>query len=258
MSGIEKIYASVSPITVTTHGDVSIKPANGLEFSRGILSIPVVAAEFPSIAQDMAIVFTGEGDAIVPVALTSVKEGENAYLNEDGKWTGRYIPAFLRRYPFIFARSDEDTMTLCLDETYEGLNREGVGERLFDAEGNQTQYLKSMLGFVTQYQRQHIATQVFCKRLVAMDLLEPAVLRAKDSNGEIRRLGGFHVINKKKLKLIPDEELLGMFRSDELELCYLHMHSLQNLERQVSNSHRAEASTEKTADVEAEAPALLQ
>lgn len=239
MSDIAKMYESVSPINASTHGDVSIKPATNLEFSRGINSIPVVAAEFPSAAQDMAIVFTGDADAMVPVALTGVKPNENVYLNEEGKWTGRYVPAFLRRYPFIFARSDVDTMTLCLDEAYSGINRDGRGERLFDADGNRTQYLENMLGFVTQYQRQHIVTQAFCKRLASLGLLEAATLSATDADGETRRLVGFQVINRQKFKAIPDADLLAMFRSDELELCYLHMHSLQNLGIQLSNAQAA-------------------
>ncbi|WP_282057824.1 SapC family protein [Lentibacter algarum] len=240
MSDITKMYASVSPINAGSHGDVAIKPATNLEFSRGINSIPVVAAEFPSAAQDMAIVFTGDDDAMVPVALTGVKPNENAYLDGDGKWTGRYVPAFLRRYPFIFARSEPDTMTMCLDEAYSGINRDGRGERLFDADGNRTQYLENMLGFVTQYQRQHIVTQAFCKRLATLDLLEAATLNATDADGETRRLVGFQVIKRQKFKEIPDADLLTMFRSDELELCYLHMHSLQNLGIQLANVQTSE------------------
>ena len=240
MSDITKMYASVSPINAGSHGDVSIKLATNLEFSRAINSIPVVAAEFASAAQDMAIVFTGDDDAMVPVALTGVKPNENVYLDEDGKWTGRYVPAFLRRYPFIFARSEPDTMTMCLDEACSGINRDGRGERLFDADGNRTQYLENMLGFVTQYQRQHIVTQAFCKRLATLDLLEAATLNATDVDGETRRLVGFQVINRQKFKEIPDADLLRMFRSDELELCYLHMHSLQNLGIQLANAQAAE------------------
>lgn len=253
MSDIIKMYASVSPINAGSHGDVSIKPATNLEFSRGINSIPIVAAEFPSAAQDMAIVFTGGDDAIV--ALTGVKPNENVYLDNDGKWTGRYVPAFLRRYPFIFARSEADTMTMCLDEAYSGINRDGRGERLFDADGNRTQYLENMLGFITQYQRQHIVTQAFCKRLAALDLLEAATLNATDADGETRRLVGFKVIKREKFKEIPDADLLTMFRSDELELCYLHMHSLQNLGIQLANVRASESARHLS---ESEAAEILQ
>ena len=176
---------------------------------------------------------------MVPVVLTGVKLDENVYLDKDGKWTGRYVPAFLRRYPFIFARSDAGTMTLCLDEGYSGINREGRGERLFDADGNRTEYLENKLGFVTQYQRQHIVTQAFCKRLATLGLLEAATLNATDADGETFRMVGFQVINRQKFKAIPDADILTLFRSDELELCYLHMHSLQNLGIQLANVQAA-------------------
>ena len=229
MTGIMEMYKDVVPINAGTHSDISIKRTSNFEFSRGINAIPILAAEFHSAAQDMAIVFTGDDDAAVPVALTGVKPNENLYLDIEGRWTGRYIPAFLRRYPFIFARSDEDTMTLCLDESYSGVNREGRGERLFDTDGNRMQYLENMLDFVTQYQRQHIVSHEFCKRLAHLGLLEPATLNVTDVDDEVRRLIGFQIINREKFKALPDVELLKMFRSDEIELCFLHMHSMQNL-----------------------------
>lgn len=250
MSDTSKMYASVAPINSTAHLDVSIKPVTGLEFARQMNSVPILAAEFPSAAQDMAIVFTGEGENLVPVTLTGVKPNENLYLNDDAKWTGRYVPAFFRRYPFIFARGDDDTMTLCIDESFAGVNRDGRGERLFDADGKRTQYLEQMLEFVTQYQRQHVVTQAFCKRLAALDLLEPATLSAAGKDGETRRLVGFQVINRQKFKAIEDATLLEMFRRDELELCYLHMHSLQNLGVQLGNALAAAAKEEATAPIQ--------
>lgn len=75
----------------------------------------------------------------------------------------------------------------------------------------------------------------FCKRLANLGLLEAATLNATVKDGEIRRLIGFQVINRNKFKALPDAELLKMFRSDELELCFLHMHSLQNLGIQLAN-----------------------
>lgn len=246
MSEITKMYETVAPINSNLHQDVSIKPVTGLEFARHMNSVPILAAEFPSAAQDMAIVFAGEGDDLMPLALTGIKPNENLYLNADAKWTGRYVPAFFRRYPFIFARGDDDRMTLCIDETFAGVNRDGRGERLFDADGNRTQYLENMLDFVTQFQRQHIVTQAFCKRLEALDVLEPATLNASAKDGETSRLVGFKVFNRQKFKAIDDATLQDMFRSDEIELCYLHLHSLQNLGIKLNNA--TAASPEDAAD----------
>lgn len=59
------------------------------------------------------------------------------------------MPAFLRRYPFVFSSNDDaSTFTLCIDEEFDGLNQDGRGERLFDSEGERTQYLQNVLGFL--------------------------------------------------------------------------------------------------------------
>lgn len=239
MTDLSIMYETVSPINATVHGDVSIKPVTGFEFAQKINSVPVLATEFAAAASDMALVFSGDDEELLPVALLGVTENKNLYVNDNGQWAGRYVPAFLRRYPFIFARDGEESLTLCIDESYTGFNREGRGERLFDTDGERTQYLENMLNFVTEYQRQHSGTKAFCKRLSDLGLLEPATLSAPEESGEVRRLVGFQVLSRQKFKAIDDSKLLEMFRRDELELCYLHMHSLKNIGIQLN----------KTADV---------
>jgi hypothetical protein len=165
----------------------------------------------------------------MPAALFGSRDGENAFVGPDGAWLGRYAPAFLRRYPFVFSRSREGGFTLCIDEEFEGLNQVGRGERLFDSEGERTAYLRSMLEFVSQYQAQFEATRRFCARLRELDLLEPAQARFSLPGGRAASLAGFMTINREKLKALPDEALLRMARSDELELCHAHIHSLANV-----------------------------
>ena len=92
----------------------------------------------------------------------------------------RYIPAFVRRYPFVFAKDkDNSRLTLCIDEQYGGWNQEGHGKPLFDPEGDGTEFLDSMFRFVTDYQRQFDATLAFCRKLEELDLLEPMKARFK-------------------------------------------------------------------------------
>jgi hypothetical protein len=136
----------------------------------------------------------------------------------------------LRRYPFVFAEAEgKGSFTLCIDEEYEGLNKEGKGERLFDSEGSRTQYLTGILNFVSSYQGQYERTKLFCKRLVDLKVLDPAQARFSLPDGKTGSLAGFFTINRDKLKAIPQEHLSEMFQNDELELCYLHLQSLNNI-----------------------------
>ncbi|SFR15485.1 SapC family protein [Poseidonocella sedimentorum] len=225
------IYSNAVPINVEVHKNTSVRQNSGFDFAAGLAAAPLVAAEFASAARDLTIVFSKAEDGMFPFAVLGVENGTNLFVKSDGSWDGRYVPAFLRRYPFVFARSpDGSTMALCVDSDFDGLNEDGIGERLFDAEGTRTQYLDGMLGFATQYQTQFLRTMQFCKRLEELDLLEPITALVPDAGNTPKRLGGIYRIDRAKLKAIDSDTLAQMFAGDELELCYLHLQSLTNLE----------------------------
>ncbi len=224
------IYERAVPITPEQHGGLSVDTKAGYGFAAGVNSVPLAAAEFAAAASEHVIVFVGSGDDLMPTVILGRREGDNAFVNGQGQWIGGYIPAFLRRYPFVFAAGQkEGSFTLCIDEAYEGLKTDGIGERLFDAEGNRTDYLERMLKFSTDYQAQFNRTRAFMKRLVDLDLLEDARAEFGGSNGASTRIAGFRTIGRDKLKALPGDTQHAMAQTDELELCYLHLHSLRNI-----------------------------
>lgn len=224
------IYERAVPVSSERHRDWSVKMGDDYSFARTVNSLPLVAAEFQAAAQEYPIVFAGDDSAVFPSVILGMRDGENNLIGEDGSWVGTYVPAFLRRYPFVFARSeDKATFTLCLDEEYAGFNKDGVGERMFDAEGNRTQFLETMLRFTREYQALFERTQTFCQRLKEHDLLEPGQARFNLPGGEFAALSGFYTINRDKLKALPADVLSEMARTDELEMCYVHMQSLNNI-----------------------------
>lgn len=226
------IYAQATPVRAQKHGEMSVAPMSGFRFAAEVNSVPIVAAEFSAAAADLTVVFAGTDQAVMPAVLLGLEQNLNRFVAADGSWTGRYVPAFLRRYPFVFAATEgSDDLTLCIDETYAGLNERGEGERLFDANGNRTLYLNGVLEFAVQYQAQYERTRIFCERLVANDLLESVVASFRDTEGNEKRLTGFYRINRDKLKAIGPELLATLFATDELELCFVHLASLSNIDR---------------------------
>lgn len=226
------IYDRVTPIASDAHADMCIEPAMGYSFAKTVNSVPLLGVEFVPAAPDHPIVFARNKDATFPAALLGLRPELNDHVDFDGSWQGGYLPAFLRRHPFVFSRPDDDTegtYTLCIDETSPRLNRDGRGERFFDADGNQGETLKNALAFAIEFQNQFRQTQDFCRRLESLNVLEEAQARYRDATGAEGSMGGFAVINRDKLKRIPTERMLHMFASDELALCYAHLHSLQNI-----------------------------
>lgn len=222
-------YQDVHPVTLDRHKNVSVKPGLSYVFAKNVNAVPLTATEFVKAASAYPIVFAGSEEELVPVVVLGAQRTENLFVGDDGSWQGDYIPAFVRRYPFVFS-SDKagKTFMLHIDESFDGFNREGRGERLFDNEGKQTRYLQDVLTFLQEYQAHFKRTSEYCKRLKALDLLQPMQAQFNLSSGEKRSLSGFMTVNRDKLKSIQNEELQVMFSNDELECTYLHLYSLRH------------------------------
>ncbi len=223
------IYDDPVPLSSDSHRDLSVRMLPGVRQAEALNSVPVVLGEFEKVAAEYPIVFAGSGEMTMPVALLGLGAEENLFLAGDGSWKGRYLPAFLRRYPFVFASGSDDRLTLCLDMQYPGVNRDGRGERLFDADGNRTRYLEDTLRFVSDYQAQHSATQRFCARVDDLGLLEEARAEAVLPDGSRRQLTGFRSIAIDRLKALEDEAVLALFRDDGLRMMHLQLASLEQM-----------------------------
>ena len=258
-------YEEAIPISKERHTDLAVKVGSDYRFAKNVNSVPLTAVEFRHAAAEYAIVFLGGAEAIMPVVVLSVVQDQNSYVDERGQWTAKYVPAFVRRYPFVLAGRDDDAgFILCIDETFTGCNLEGRGERLFDGEGERTQYLESVLRFQQDYQANFNATRVFCRKLKDLDILEPMQVKFTTPKGKQYMLSGFMAVNRAKLKALPDDKLTELVRSDELELAYLHLNSMRNLEAMGRNLQEKADSTEAgtpkdtaVADVSAESAGAI-
>lgn len=225
------IYETAVVVNDARHRNTSVEPKGGFAFSAGINAVPLMAVEFLHAANEYAIVFTEAGDEVLPAVVLGVRDGQNLYLSSEQQWQARYVPAFIRRYPFVFSRSaDGKTFTLCLDEKYPGVNSEGRGDRLFNDEGKPTPYVERVLKFLQEYQAQFERTRAFGRRAKELGLLEPMQAQVVSPNGEKLSLSGFLSVRREKLRALPPETLAMLARTDELELLYLQLHSLRNFE----------------------------
>ncbi len=243
------IYTRAQAVSSQRHREWSVKTDNTYAFAKDVNSIPLTAVEFMAAAADYPIVFAGSDDQLMPLAVMGVRDKENLFINAEGKLDADYAPAFLRRYPFVFSSQDDGkNFTLCIDETFSGCNQENVGERLFDAEGEQTTYLNNVLEFLKEYQVHFARTQAFSKKLKELDLLQPMGAQFTTPAGEKLTLTGFFAVDRKKLKELPAEELELLVKNDGMELIYLHLHSLRNFNTMLQKIGVEGAAVDASAD----------
>jgi len=228
------IYESAVPVSNTRHGEWSVEVGADYSFSKGVNSVPLMAVEFPHAATEYAIVFSGTAEAFIPAVILGMRGNENLYLAQQGGWQAKYIPAFVRRYPFVFSSSqDGKTFTLCIDEAFPGFNQQGRGQRLFAEDKKPSAYVSNVLKFLEQYQLEFRRTQAFCNKLKDLGLLEPMRAQANLPSGERLALTGFMAVSRDKLKALPGDKLAELAKTDELELLYLHLQSMRNFSAMV-------------------------
>jgi hypothetical protein len=222
-------YAHAVPLNRERHSDCSVDITD-YKFCRGVNSVPLMAVEFTLAALEYPIVFAREGEAVHPVAVLGLRSHENLYVADSGAWLGKYIPAFVRRYPFVFSTSDDGSrFLLCVDEAFSGFRRDGRGERLFGEDREPTPYVARVLRFLQDYRAQFLRTRAFGRRLSELGLLEPMQALVPFADGQIS-LRGFNVVNRRKLRTLAGEHLGELARADALQLVYLHLQSLRNFD----------------------------
>jgi hypothetical protein len=190
--------------------------------------VPLTVDEFASAQRNYPIIFSS-GEAPVPLALMGLNEGVNVFMGEDGRFTEQvYVPAYVRRYPFMLAklRPDSDDLSVCFDPTAGAIGEFEEGDALFE-DGQPTEATKQILSFCEQFEQAGQRTQAFMQELIANELLmdgEMSVQPDPDKPPFVYR--GFQMVNEDKLRELRGDQLRKMNQSGLLPLVYAHLFSM--------------------------------
>jgi hypothetical protein len=161
-------------------------------------------------------------------------EGVNAFLDENGKALdpNLYIPAYIRRYPFLLARlqPQTDELSLCFDPTVGAIGEFKEGEPLFEEDGQPAAATRTILEFCEQFEAAGQRTGAFVDELQKSDLLmdgEVAIQPEGAPQPFIYR--GFRMVDEEKVKNLRGDELRKYNQSGLLPLIYAHLFSLTQI-----------------------------
>ena len=209
------------------HKGLRLKAADA-RFAAKNQAVPLLAAEFPEACLEYPIVFTqGQDGQWLSLALTGLQANANAFVDAKGLWNARYVPASVRRYPFILAEGANDQLSLAADLAAPQLGTEG--EALFDDKGEPTELAKNVLQMLADFQNQAKATSALAKQLSEAGLLTQQNLQVRLGEERSAVVEGVWIIDEAKLRQLPDDKVLAWFKGGELAAIHAQMLSLRNL-----------------------------
>lgn len=224
------LYSALEPLSSNAHRNMKLKVVEKAPVLAKAHAIPVTVDEFPLLARHYPIIFA-IGDRPVPLALMGLSEGVNAFLDEDGHAIQQdvYLPAYIRRYPFLLARlrPDSDELSLCFDPTIGAIGEFEEGQPLFTEDGQPSPTTQAILEFCEQFETAGQRTGAFVDDLQESGLLidgEVAIQPEGASQPFIYR--GFRMVDEEKLRDLRGDELRRMNQKGLLPLLYAHLFSL--------------------------------
>jgi hypothetical protein len=225
-------YQALEPVNVSQHGNMKVRQVLKMGQIGSAHAIPVTVDEFGLAQRHYPLVFS-IGETPIPIALMGLNEGVNVFLDEDGRPRdqGVYIPAYIRRYPFMLARlrPDSDELSLCFDPTSEAVGDFKDGEALFDGD-QPTDTTKAILQFCEQFEAAGQRTSAFVEELKASNLLMDGEVAIQPEGFEqpfIYR--GFRMVDEDKLRELRGDELRKMNQNGMLALIFAHLFSLSQM-----------------------------
>jgi hypothetical protein len=225
-------YQSLSPLSSQAHAGTTIRMRSNYPEAAKTHAVPLTVDEFSLAMKHYPIVF-GSGDSAAPLALFGLSDGINNFVDAEGNWQKDvYIPAYIRRYPFLLAKFNENSeeLTLCFDDKSAVIDLTGKeGVPLFDGE-QASEHTKSVLSFCEQFETAVARTRAFMDELQKLDIIiDGEVQLQQDGMEQPAVYRGFRMVSEEKLRELRGDQLRKIVQNGMIGLIYAHLFSLGNV-----------------------------
>ncbi|MFC7335444.1 SapC family protein [Rhodocista pekingensis] len=223
------MYENIVSVSADVHGRKRLKQVTDYSFADKLTAVPLTIPETMVAAAEYPIGFTKNNDTLEPSALLGLANGRNLFVDANGRWIGNYIPAIVRRYPFVIGHTPGDrNLALCIDES-SGLLSETEGEPLFTEDLQPAPTLVKTLQFCKELESARGATLLATTAIVEAGLIQPWPLKIQQGDS-VREISGLFRIEKAAFFSLSDENVLKLRANGGLTLAYAHLISMHRLQ----------------------------
>ena len=238
LDGNVLFYSKPEPLSPEMHGTLGVNPVEKpYAFVGASHVVPLTVTEFAPAALSYPVVFLG--DVKQPVAVMGLRQTENLYVTAQGDFRPEaYIPAYVRRYPFVFANDPaQKRLILCIDRAAPFIVEGGQAPLFVD--GKPSDYVNQAMEFCNNFEQERLRTESFVKLLTDLDLFDvrEAVFTPRDANGQPgqpQKLADYFAVSEEKLKALASEKLAELRDNGALGQIYAHLVSLLGWDRLIA------------------------
>ena len=234
--------AHLVSLDTTAHRHIRID-STVVEVSGARLNmVPVVLTEFLKLVVQYPIAFAKDKETgrFTCVALFGFHDNENLFV-ENGQWNAIYVPLQVSRQPFFLGNASEkpgeDAFVVCIDVEHDSIQAE-AGEKIFDADGNETAYLERMKQGLAELLNGELPTQQFIQTLTGLKLLLPMQLEITFENLESTEVEGLYTINETRLAELSADEIASLHAQGMLGPIYTMLASLGHIYSMVDRRNK--------------------
>lgn len=231
ITGNVLFYNKPEPLNFNAHGKLGVKQIDQpFGFLRTAHAVPLTITEFGMAATSYPIIFVG--DDLTPVAVMGVRQGENLYVTDAGQTErDHYVPAFVRRYPFVFATDKaQDQLLLCVDSKAPMVS-ENPDIAFFEGE-EPSKFTNDAIEFCKEFERQRQGTQQFIELMKKHDLFEEKSIsfqprdNAGQPAGDPQKIADYMAVSEEKVNAMSPEAYAELREIGAVGAIYAHLVSL--------------------------------
>jgi hypothetical protein len=239
LSGNVLFYSRPEPLSNQFHSKLGLRRIERpFAFAAGAQAVPLTVTEFGVASLSYPIIFAGERRQ--PLAVMGVSGEANMFVQPNGFFeVGVYVPAYIRRYPFVLANdAAREQMVVCIDR-----NAAMLGDLpdlpFFDPAGEPTEYTRNCIQFCNDYETEIRRTESFVALLTELDLLETRKTMYTPTNldgtaGAPQEIAEYFGVSDARLKALPDDKIRALLDNGAIAQIYAHLNSLAGWDRLIA------------------------
>ena len=239
LSGNVLFYSKPEPLSNDTHGKLGLRRIDRpFAFAAGAQAVPLTVTEFGLASLSYPVIFAG--DRKQPLAVMGVAGDANMFLLQSGYFeVGIYVPAYIRRYPFVLANDDaRQQLVVCIDR-----NAPMLGDLpdlpFFDPAGQPTEYTKNCIQFCNDYEAEIRRTESFVGLLTELDLFETRKTTytptlPDGTTGDPQEIAEYFAVSEERLKALPDDKIRALLDNGALNQIFAHLNSLAGWDKLIA------------------------